>query len=287
MDKLGKVFSIRESLITFLREDIGKGDITSNSVIPGNASCQAKIVCKSKTPAIVCGLEEAAMVFDICKCKYQILINDGSKVKKGVAVMDIHGKARSILKAERTALNLVMRMSGIASETRKLVSLVTKYQNNIKIACTRKTAPGLRLLDKKAVTIGGGHPHRVDLYDMALIKDNHLIINGSITKSIQLARKGIPSSKKVECEVVNLDQALEAIKSGADVIMLDNFNPQKAAKTIKSLTRMKLRHKAMIEISGGITSKNVTSYAKAKPDIISIGYLTHSVQAIDFSLSVY
>ena len=286
-EKLEDFLSLRKSLLEFLSEDIGREDITSNSIIAKNTICRAKIVCKSRKPAIVCGLQEAATVFEIYNCRNEIVVNDGSNVVQGSVVMMVEGNARSILKTERTVLNLIMRMSGIATETQKFVSSATKHHSTIKIACTRKTAPGLRLFDKKAVSLGGGYPHRMNLYDGVLIKDNHLIINGSISESIALARKSIARAKSIECEVTNSVQAMEALKSGADIIMLDNFSVRSAANTISRMRQTPLGKKVKIEVSGGITTKNIQGYAKAKPDIISIGHLTHSPKAIDFSLQVF
>jgi nicotinate-nucleotide pyrophosphorylase (carboxylating) len=286
MKNLQIFLDVRESLRNFLREDIGYGDITSNSVIQPNISAKAEIICKSKKAAVVCGLEEARIVFDICKCETQTLTNDGSWVKKGDVVMNIVGKVHSILKAERTALNLIMRMSGIANETRIFTDAIRSYNGSIRIACTRKTAPGLRFFDKKAVVTGGGDTHRMRLDDMVLIKDNHLLLTSSVEKSIRLARKNVGLSVKVECEVTNLDEVIAAINAGAEIIMLDNFSPLKVTKTIKKITKMGLRNKAKIEVSGGINLQNVRYYAKAKPDIISVGYITHSPRAIDFSLEI-
>jgi nicotinate-nucleotide pyrophosphorylase (carboxylating) len=286
MKNLQVFLGIRESLRNFLREDIGYGDITSYSVIQPNISAKAEIICKSKKAAIVCGLEEASIIFDICKCETQTLAKDGSWVEKGDVVMNIMGKVYSILKAERTALNLIMRMSGIANETRIFIDTIRGYNGSVRIACTRKTAPGLRFFDKKAVATGGGDTHRMRLDDMVLIKDNHLLLSNSVEKSIRLARKNVGSSVKVECEVTNIDEVIAAINAGAEIIMLDNFSPREVTKTIKRITKMGIRNKAKIEVSGGITLQNVRYYAKAKPDIISIGYITHSPKAIDFSLEI-
>jgi nicotinate-nucleotide pyrophosphorylase (carboxylating) len=286
MKNLQVFLDIRESLRNFLREDIGYGDITSNSVIQQNISAKAEIICKSKKAAIVCGLEEASIVFDICNCETQTLAKDGSWVEKGDVVMNIVGKVHSILKAERTALNLIMRMSGIANETRTFIEAIRGYNSSIRIACTRKTSPGLRFFDKKAVATGGGDTHRMRLDDMVLIKDNHLLLTSSVEKSIRLARKNVGSSVKIECEVTNLNEVIAAINAGAEIIMLDNFSPQEVTKTMKKITKMGIRNKAKIEVSGGVNLQNLRYYAKAKPDIISIGYITHSPKAIDFSLEI-
>jgi nicotinate-nucleotide pyrophosphorylase (carboxylating) len=277
---------IRESLINFLREDIGTGDITSNSIVSPNISARAQIICKTEKAAMLCGLEEASMVFDICNCKTRTLIKDGRMVTSRTIVMDITGKARSILKAERTALNLIMRMTGIATETRKFVDMIRAYKDSVRITCTRKTAPGLRFFDKKAVLIGGGDTHRMALDDMVLIKDNHLLVSESLEKTITLARQNAGSSIRVECEVTSLNSAITAINSGAEIIMLDNFSPREVHKTINEITRKGIRKRAKLEVSGGITLQNVKSYARSRPDIISIGHLTHSSQAVDFSLNI-
>jgi nicotinate-nucleotide pyrophosphorylase (carboxylating) len=286
MHSFNSFLDIRKTIINFLEEDVGTGDITSNSIVPPDITMQAVIVCNSIKESVVCGLEEASIVFDICKCKYKVIIKDGSWVKRGNIVMKITGKAHSILKAERTALNLIMRMSGIATITRTFVDRVEKYDHLVSIAGTRKTAPGLRFFDKKAITVGGGYPHRFRLDDMVLIKDNHLLLTSSIERSIQLAKAKVGSSVKVECEVKNMHEALEAINAGANIIMLDNFSPSEAAETIKVITEIGARNNVQIEVSGGINLNNLRDYVEAKPDIISVGYLTHSSEAVDYSLEV-
>lgn len=286
MENLEAYFNVRESLINFLIEDIGTGDITSNTTVSPSTSARAQIVCKTEDPATVCGLKEAGMIFDICDCRNRKLVKDGTIVEKQTIVMDITGKALSILKAERTALNLIMRMSGIATETRKFVDAVNRYKGSVRIACTRKTVPGLRLFDKKAVSIGGGDTHRMALDDMVLIKDNHIFFSESVEKSVKLARQNLGSSVRVECEVTTLNSAIAAINAGADIIMLDNFSPSEVSRTIKEITKKGIRKRAKLEISGGISLQNVKSYAKSRPDIISIGRLTHSPEAINFSLEM-
>lgn len=274
--------NVRELLAGFLQEDIGAGDITSNSIIPASLGARAEIVCKSSSPAIVSGLEEAAMVFDICGCRCETLAKDGSRVRKGKIVMKISGSARDILKAERTALNLIMRMSGIATETRRLADAA----RGVRILATRKTAPGLRHFDKKAVVAGSGGAHRMRLDDMVLIKDNHLELAGSAEECIRLAKKSAGSAIKVECEARNKEEAIAAIKAGADIVMLDNFTPRQAADAIKQMAKMGLRKRAKIEISGGVNEKNIKKYAQVRPDFISLGYITHSPRAVDFSLEI-
>jgi nicotinate-nucleotide pyrophosphorylase (carboxylating) len=286
MKDLNVFLNIRESLLNFLREDIGTGDLTSNSIIDSKAYARAEIVCKANETAVVCGLEEANMIFEICNCNTKTFVRDGSLIKRGFVVMEVIGKALSILKAERTALNLMMRMSGIATETRKFTASIHNSFSSVRIASTRKTAPGLRFFDKKAVAAGGGETHRMRLDDMVLIKDNHIPLVGSVGKAVERARKKIGSSIKIECEVTSLEEAIAAVNAGADRVMLDNFSPIEVSITIDELSRRGIRDKAKIEVSGGIMLQNVKSYAKAKPDVISIGYLTHSPKAVDFSLEV-
>lgn len=235
---------------------------------------------------MVAGLEEACTIFDICKCESNALVKDGDIVKNGRKVMKIKGNTRSILKAERTALNLIMRMSGIATDTKKFVDIVRTVSNDIKITGTRKTAPGLRFFDKKSIVLGGGYAHRNSLDEMILIKDNHLAVTSSIRRSILKAKLKAGKNIMIECEVSDTKSSVEAIKSGADIIMLDNFSPQEAQKTISYLKRLGLREKILVEISGGVNISNIKDYATTLPDMISVGSLTHSSQSIDFSMEI-
>ncbi|HEV8404688.1 MAG TPA: carboxylating nicotinate-nucleotide diphosphorylase [Nitrososphaera sp.] len=281
MQDLQTFFNVREMLADFLLEDIGTEDITSNKIIPNDLFARAQIICKS-CPAIVCGLEEAAIIFEICGCTSEILTKDGSRVKKRRVVMKVSGNARAILRAERVALNIIMRMSGIATETGRMGELA----KGVKILATRKTAAGLRYFDKKAVVVGGGGTHRMRLDDMVLIKDNHIALSGPAEKCVSLAKKNIGSSIRIECETKNMKEAFAAISAGADIIMLDNFTPREAANTIRQIAKMGMRKKVKIEISGGINANNIRQFAQAKPDFISLGYITHSPKAIDFSLEI-
>lgn len=282
---LNQYFNLRESLIRFLREDIGQGDITSEYIVDEDSKSSSSIICKSEV-AVVAGLEEAHTIFDICKCESNALVKDGDIVKNGRRVMKIKGNTRSILKAERTALNLIMRMSGIATDTKKFVDIVRTVSNDIKITGTRKTAPGLRFFDKKSIVLGGGYAHRNSLDEMILIKDNHHAVTGSIRRSILKAKLKAGKNIMIECEVSDTKSSVEAIKSGADIIMLDNFSPQEAQKTISYLKRSGLREKILVEISGGVNISNIKDYATALPDMISVGSLTHSSKSIDFSMEI-
>jgi nicotinate-nucleotide pyrophosphorylase (carboxylating) len=282
---LNQYFSLRESLIRFLREDIGQGDLTSEYVVDKDLKSSSFIICKSEL-AVVAGLEEAQTIFDICKCDSKILVKDGDVVKNGRKVVTIKGKTRSILKAERTALNLIMRMSGIATDTKKFVDIARTVSKDIRITGTRKTAPGLRFFDKKSIELGGGNAHRNTLNEMILIKDNHLAVTNSIREAISMARQKAGKNIMIECEVSDTKSAVEAIKSGADIIMLDNFSPQQAQKTISYLKKSGLRKKILVEISGGVNLSNIKEYAYALPDMISVGSLTHSSKSIDFSMEM-
>lgn len=281
MQDLRTHFDLRKALTGFLQEDIGSGDITSESIIPGDRVAGAYIICKTRS-AVVSGLLEASMVFELCNCTTKILVRDDRLVRKGKRVMEISGSARDILRAERTALNLLMRMSGIATETRQFAMLAGKSR----VLATRKTAPGLRYFDKRAVVAGGGGTHRMRLDDMILIKDNHLAIGGSPKDCISKARSHAGTGIKIECEVRNTKEAVEAAQSGADIVMFDNFSPAQALKTMQVLAKSGLRNRCKIEISGGVNQKNIKQYAKARPDFISLGQITHSPKAIDFSLEM-
>jgi len=281
MDDLEIFLNLREILNNFLQEDIGAGDITSDNIIPTDLKARAEIVCKSRF-AIVCGLEEASIIFDICGCKSEVLVRDGSKIVKGTVVMNVSGYARAILKAERTVLNILMRMSGIATDTRRMVDIA----KGVSILATRKTAPGLRYFDKKAVVFGGGATHRMRLDDMVLIKDNHIELVSDLRKCIKLARENVGSSIKIECEARTKKEALAAAAAETDAVMLDNFTPRQAQETIRAIRKMKVRNNIKIELSGGINQNNIRCYSKTKPDFISIGYITHSSKAINFSLEI-
>lgn len=282
---LNQYFSLRESLIRFLREDVGQGDLTSEYVVDKDLKSSSFIICKSEL-AVVAGLEEAQIMFDMCKCDSKVQVKDGDVVKNGCKVMMIKGRARSILKAERTALNLIMRMSGIATDTKKFVDIVRTVSKDIRITGTRKTAPGLRFFDKKSIELGGGYAHRNTLDEMILIKDNHLAVTNSIREAISMARQKVGKNIMIECEVSDTNSSLEAIKSGADIIMLDNFSPQQAQETISYLKKSDLRKKILVEISGGVNLSNIKEYAYALPDMISVGSLTHSSKSVDFSMEM-
>ena len=260
----------------FLAEDVGKGDITS--ALLEKKKISAKIISREK--AIVAGAAYAKEIFKLKGCKAKIMIKDGSKIKPNQTIMTVTGDADKILTCERTALNIITRMSGIATQTNELVK---KIPNKTKLYSTRKTAPGLRYFDKEAVEIGGGKKHRLRLDEMIMIKDNHIAVENSIASLIKKAKKRY---KKFEVEVENTEDAVLAANEGATIIMLDNFTPSKIKKTIVILKNKKLRDKVLLEASGGINSKNISSYGKTGVDIISIGSITNGVKGIDVSLEI-
>ncbi len=269
-------FNSKKQLSQFLAEDIGKGDITSN-LLP-KKKISVKII--SRENAIVAGTSYAKEIFRIKGCNTRILKKDGSKIKPNQTIMVITGNAGSILTCERTALNLLTRMSGIATQTNALVKKIPK---KTKLYATRKTASGLRYFDKEAVEIGGGKKHRLTLDEMIMIKDNHIAIEGSLLSLIKKTKK---KYKKFEVEVENTSDAVLAAKEGATIIMLDNFSPVQIKKTIQVLKNQKLRNKVMLEASGGINSKNISKYGQTGVDIISVGSITNSVKGIDMSLEI-
>ena len=269
-------FNPKKQLSQFLAEDIGKGDITSQLL------SKKKIVVKiiSRENAIVAGTKYAKEIFAIKGCKAKIITKDGIKIKPNQEIIEITGNADKILTCERTALNILTRMSGIATQTNELVK---KIPNRTKLYATRKTAPGLRYFDKEAVKIGGGERHRLRLDEMVMIKDNHIAVEQSLSSLINKTKK---KYKKFEVEVENTDDAVLAAEKGATIIMLDNFSPSQITRTIKVLKNKKLRNKVLLEASGGINSKNISKYGKTGVDIISIGSITNSVKGIDVSLEI-
>jgi len=272
--------NIKKELLRFISEDIQGGDITS--VLLPKKKIKAKII--SRQEGVLAGVKFAGDIFRLKGCNVKIIKKDGAKLKSNQIILQISGNAGTILSCERTALNLLSRMSGIATHTNLLVSKIRKINKKTKLYSTRKTAPGLRFFDKEAIMIGGGHKHRMSLNDMVMIKDNHLLVTNSIEGIIKSARK---RHKHVEVEVENQRDAILAASSGATIVMLDNSSPVQIKKTITALQKKKLRNKVKLEASGGINSKNITAYAKTGVDMISVGSITNSVKGLDLSLEVY
>jgi nicotinate-nucleotide pyrophosphorylase (carboxylating) len=275
---------LEEKLREILAEDIGQGDITTGLIVPAQTTVEAEVVCKET--GIAAGIEEAKILLESLDLKAEILVKDGERIRTQQILMKIFGNARTILSVERTLLNLVSRMSGIATTTRNLTEKLRRSGAKARIACTRKTAPGLLYFDKKAVQVGGGDTHRLHLDDMILIKDNHIAVAGSVEKAVKKAKEQASLSKKIEVEVTTAEDALTAVEAGADIIMLDNFSPKQAAKTVAFLERKKLREKVLLEASGGITDENIVVFASTGVDIVSLGEITNSAKALDISLEI-
>ena len=271
--------AIRDLLEMALREDIGTGDITSESVVP--AHVQAVGTIKAKSDGIIAGLDVAAEILRMLdpEVSFRKLVSDGDQVHSGQELAKAEGKARSILTAERTVLNFLQRLSGIATMTSEYVSAASGY--SAKIIDTRKTTPGWRVLEKYAVRVGGGHNHRFGLYDAVLIKENHIAVAGGVAEAVARARERIPHTMKIEVEVETLDQVSEAIESGADIIMPDNMDVGAMAEAVKLING-----RVIVEASGGIRLKDIPAIAATGVDLISIGALTNAAPPLDISMYI-
>jgi nicotinate-nucleotide pyrophosphorylase (carboxylating) len=274
---------IEEIIDRALAEDLGKGDVTTEALIPGDRQGTAFIVVKKE--GVLAGINTAKQVFLRVdpELKVEVLLEDGAGVKPGSKVASVSGSVASILKAERTVLNFLQRLSGIASQTNRYVEAVKGLP--VRIMDTRKTTPGLRSLEKHAVKSGGGENHRMGLADGILIKDNHLAALRSqgldIKEIVAKARQNSPQRLSVEVEVETVAEALEAVAAGADIVMLDNMSLQDMREAVKSI-----HGGTLVEASGGITLDNVRAVAETGVDLISIGALTHSARALDISLEL-
>ena len=272
-------FYVDDIIKTALTEDINYIDSTADLLIPEDSISSAYFM--SKADGVLCGLEVALRVFTILdpEMKIECRFKDGDKVKYGDIIAEFTGHTRLMLKAERTSLNLLQHMSGISSYTNKCVELVKG--TNASIADTRKTLPGLRPLQKYAVTVGGGRNHRYNLTDAAMLKDNHIDAGGGIANAVSKLKSKLGHMTKVELEVRNLDELNQALEAGVDVIMLDNMSPELMKQAVDITAG-----KALLEASGGITDETLREIAETGVDIISMGALTHSVKAFDISLKI-
>lgn len=272
-------FQIDDIIKKALLEDINYIDVTTDYLVDDDKISTAKYVAKDD--GILCGIDVAMRVFKLLddNASYEILIKDGQKVKKGDIIAKITAKTRALLKGERTALNLVQHMSGIATATNECVELVKGTRASI--AETRKTLPGLRVLQKYAVTVGGGKNHRYNLSDCAMLKDTHLDAYGSITNAVNALREKMGHTVKIEVEVQNLEQLKEALDVGCEIIMLDNMTCEQMKEAVEITNG-----KAKLEASGNVTSKTIRAIAETGVDIISMGALTHSVKAFDISMKI-
>lgn len=265
-----------------ISEDEGFGDITSNALIDKNKIVTAEII--SKDNGILAGVELAKDIFDYKNIQVIFNLNDGNYIHKGDLLFYIEGRALDILLVERTVLNLLMHMSGIATESNAYLNLVKDY--DVIIAGTRKTSPALAKFDKMALTIGGVDTHRFSLDDMVLIKDNHIKAVGTPLFALKKAQKNVSFSKKIEIEVESLEDAIDCVKNNADIVMLDNMNPSEVQNVLMELNNLNIRKNSLIEVSGGINKDNILDYANLDVDIISIGGLTHASRSLNFSLNL-
>ncbi len=275
---------LEKRLNQILAEDIGQGDITTSLTIPMNATAEAEISVKER--GVIAGMEESKVLLESLGLEVKILVVDGEPAEAGTVLMRILGSAQTILTVERTVLNIISRMSGIATATKRLVDKIRKMGLKTRVASTRKVAPGLLYFDKKAVLMGGGDTHRVNLHDLILIKDNHLALTKDLEGTVKRAKKAGSFSKKIEVEVTNSKEALEAATAGADIVMLDNFSPVEARRTVEMLSEKGFIGKVIVEASGGITAENILEYARTGVNIVSLGEITHSVKALDMSLEI-
>ena len=273
---------LQKYLHFWLDEDIPYWDVSS--IVVPSSLVEARVIAKQK--GIVAGINFAPDYWEFFSVECHPLIKDGTLVTPQQELCRLKGKLTDILQGERIFLNLIGRMSGIATLTRQVVETVKKIDPRIRIAATRKTMPGLRIFDKYAVYIGGGDTHRLSLSDQIMLKDNHLAVFPTITDAIAQARKSASFAHKIEVEVSTIEEAVEAAQAGADIVMLDNFDVPTVRECILVLTKQKLRNKILVEASGNITPQNITEYASTGVDIISLGYLTHSVKNFDVSLKI-
>ncbi len=271
--------TLKNQIQTWLSEDVGTGDYSSLASIDSNAVANSVLILKDD--GVVAGLQLAALVFSEidASIEFDVLAEDGTYYSKGTILAKASGNAQSLLKGERLMLNLLQRLSGIATQTRVVVDLVKN--TSVKLLDTRKTTPGLRILEKWAVTMGGGYNHRIGLYDMIMLKDNHIDSSGGITTAVNKTKKYLAENQldlKIEVETRNLDEVNEALTVGVDRIMLDNFTPSLCVEAVKIIAGQ-----CETEASGGITLSNIKEYAESGVTYISLGYLTHSVKALDIS----
>ncbi len=275
---------VEERLKLMLAEDIGQGDVTAAAIVPQGVTVLAAVIAKDA--GIAAGIEEAQILAESLGLIVKSTVTDGEQIKNNQVLMQITGDAQTILTVERTLLNLLSRMCGIATTTHKMMDLLRKAKSKAKIAATRKSVPGMLYFDKKAVMLGGGDPHRLHLDDMILIKDNHIAIIGGVEEAVELAKEKVSFTKKIEVEITRPSDAVKVAKAGADIIMLDNFSPEEVDDAIKRLRNAGLYKNVLLEISGGIDSETLLDYALAKVNIISMGELTHSAKSLDISLEI-
>ena len=273
------MYCVKKFIQTALEEDIGSGDITTENLVPLNLTGKGRIVAKQRL--VLAGLDMARQVFEELdpKVVFTSEFQDGQEIEKSQVVLEVSGNLRALLMGERTALNILQRLSGIATQTRSFVNLLK--DKPVKLVDTRKTAPGWRVLEKYAVRVGGAFNHRMGLYDGVLIKDNHIAVCGGVRKAIENIRTKIHHLIKIEVEVSDFDELQEALDAKADVIMLDNMNIEQIRAAVAIIN-----NRAIVEVSGGVTRDNLLLLADTGVDIISSGALTHSAVSVDLSMRI-
>jgi len=270
----------KELIRLALEEDIQSGDITTSAIVNENEKCEGKLVAKES--GVIAGLEVFQYVFKLLDGKgldFHSNIYDGAEVQKGNLIAEFSGQMKTVLSGERTALNFLQRMSGVATKTRQYVEQLKNTK--AELLDTRKTIPGFRYLDKYAVAVGGGTNHRIGLFDMVLLKENHIKAAGSISKAVKIIREKYGRKYKVEVEARNLDEVTEALNSDVDIIMLDNMSLKEMQESVLIINK-----KVKVEASGNITAENIRVIAETGVDYISVGAITHSVSALDISLLI-
>jgi|UniRef100_UPI0040499973 nicotinate-nucleotide pyrophosphorylase (carboxylating) len=262
-----------------LEEDAGLGDVTSRAIFPANHTSSAFI--EAGHDLVICGLEIAARVFQRVDVNLKVTLSakDGDRIKRGAIVLEVSGPTAALLTAERTALNFIQRLSGVATQTRRYVAAV--QGTGVRIVDTRKTTPGWRALEKYAVRCGGGFNHRSSLGEHVLIKDNHIAAAGSLTRAVELCRTQAPHGAKIEVEAKTIDEVKEAVRAAAEIILLDNMTPAQVTSAVSVIAGA-----ALVEVSGGVRYETLRDYALPGVDVISIGALTHSAPAADLSLTL-
>ena len=276
---MNKIFGLDEKLKSWLEEDVGSGDITTNAIV--GPEMKTTGIIHAKDTGVLAGNDVAQRVFELLEpgIAYEKKLEDGAPLEPGSIIAEVRGSARAVLTGERLALNLLQHMSGVATRTHKLAAIAKPY--GAVLVDTRKTTPGLRLLDKYAVKVGGGKNHRLGLYDAMLIKDNHIEVAGGIKEALARAHAYAGHMTKIEIEVESLDGVKEALEGGADVIMLDNMKPELMKQAVALID-----HRAVVEASGGIDESTLAAAAASGVDVISVGALTHSVKALDISMDI-
>lgn len=277
MNPITRTLNVDNLLLLALQEDISSEDVTTNAVMP--EACQGTVQLLCKQDGVIAGMEVFARVFTLLDEKTEIIpyVKDGDEVKKGDLLATVNGDIRVLLSGERTALNYLQRMSGIATYTRSVAKLLEGSKTTL--LDTRKTTPNMRIFEKYAVRAGGGYNHRYNLSDGVLLKDNHIGAAGSVTKAVQMAKEYAPFVRKIEVEVENLDMVKEAVEAGADIIMLDNMSPEDMKKAVELIDG-----RAQTECSGNVTKENIARLTEIGVDYISSGALTHSAPILDISL---